>query len=346
MTLEKIEFNNPPPALFMKGSKTQTDVGGSRVFVSIDENHNFYNEGDIFNELSWAIFDEEVDDQIEFIYPQKYESCREDPDALIKRITTTLYNIINQGRLYYGIIDFEVDAFMNMNPMSLLKKDPDEDDDIELGDDLLNILNETHKENREKDEFSSIVNKVKDLNKLDLYFEGSGAINLQYPGPNLEDYGEKLRLAKGYAIGVVCISEDGIIFYIISENVVFSEEEIQEHRIDHDNLKQIKKDITKKKLFSRNKVLFPISWFRIDIGLRSFETLDLYGEINDNADLEKAFNYYDRYISGLIYKKYKPEEITGTLTMEKFLKLSPRQRTKIFRDLIGALRELKRMYYE
>ena len=62
-----LDFYSPPQALFMKGSKTQTDVGGSKIFVSIDKNHNFHNEGVLFNEMSFAIFDQDVEDQIEFI---------------------------------------------------------------------------------------------------------------------------------------------------------------------------------------------------------------------------------------------------------------------------------------
>ena len=146
---------------------------------------------------------------------------------------------------------------------------------------------------------------------------------------------------------IVCTSEKAVSLYIISENIVFDEESIQEHRIDDKNLKQIEKDFTKKKFFTGKKVLFPISWFRADIGLRSFETLDLWNEIKDDPELQKAFNYYDRYISGYIYKKFKPEEIKDlNLTREAFLALSPRQRTKVMKDLIVAIRELTRLYKE
>jgi len=347
MADDLLDFFSPPQAFFMSGSKSQTDVGGSKIFVSIDKNHNFHNEGVLFNEMSFAIFDEDVEDQIEFIYPQEYDSVREDPEALIKRITSTIYNIINKERLYYGILDFEVDAFMNMNPMSLLKSKTDSEDNLKIDYDFLNSLNETHKENRDKELFPESFKDVEGVDIVKIGFEGKGKENLRYPGPSLEDYGEKLRLSKGYAIGLVCASKNAVSLYIISENIVFDEESIQEHRIDEENLKQIEKDFTRKKFFFGKKVLFPISWFRIDVGLRSFETLDLWNEIKDDPDLQKAFNYYDRYISGLIYKKFKPEIMKDmNLTRDAFLNLSPRQRTRVMRDLIGALRELTRLINE
>ncbi|MFX1459432.1 MAG: hypothetical protein ACFFBT_08180, partial [Promethearchaeota archaeon] len=92
-----LDFFNPPSAILASGSRKGVDIGGSKLIVSIDSDHNFYNEGLIYTEMSWAAFYEEkgLEDQIDTFTTTEFDSIREDPDALNDAIIKTIYQIIN-----------------------------------------------------------------------------------------------------------------------------------------------------------------------------------------------------------------------------------------------------------
>ena len=120
------------------------------------------------------------------------------------------------------------------------------------------------------------------------------------------------------------------------------EDKVPELYTDEENLKVIEYGVRKRKLF-------PISWFRIDIGIRSLETLELWDKIKNNDNLKKSLDYYDRYIVGLVYKKFKdaaqPEKIGKNLE-DEFYQMSPRQKRKALRDMAEAIKILTEKYKE
>ena len=93
------------------------EIGGAKSIISIDSEHNFYNEGNIYTEMSWAAFYEEegLEDSIDTFTTTEFDSIREDPEALVDTIIKTIYQIINNRKIFYGIADFEVDAFLDAN---------------------------------------------------------------------------------------------------------------------------------------------------------------------------------------------------------------------------------------
>ncbi len=94
-------------------------------------------------------------------------------------------------------------------------------------------------------------------------------------------------MAKGFATGIVCTSRGAANMYIMSDNLVFKDDVIPELYIDEENLMIIEMGIER-------ELLFPISWFRIDLGIKSLETLELWEEIKDDPKLSKALEYYER----------------------------------------------------
>ncbi|MFW9772994.1 MAG: hypothetical protein ACFFFB_10810, partial [Candidatus Heimdallarchaeota archaeon] len=150
----------------------------------------------------------------------------------------------------------------------------------------------------------------------------------------------KLRLAKGFAVGLVCTSRNAANLYIISDNIVFNKEELSELYIDEENIKIIEYGIKK-------KLLFPISWFRIDVGIRSLETLELWDAIKDNSELNKAMGHYERYINALVYKKFKPvaeSQKIGIDLEEDFYTMSSKERKKALKDMEEAIKILTEHY--
>ncbi|MBY9014374.1 MAG: hypothetical protein KGD68_01650 [Candidatus Lokiarchaeota archaeon] len=332
-----LDFYNPPSAILGGGTKKGVAIGGSKIIVSIDNSHNFYNEGLIYTEMSWAAFyadDENLPDQIETFTTTEFDSIREDPEALVDTIIKIIYQIINNKKIFYGIADFEVDAFLDTNTSVI--------PGLKLDYGIINKLLEAHKRSREKDLFPKIISDNQDIIKIKIEFQGTKKNNVHIRGSKLEDLINQLRSAKGFAVGIVCTSRNAANLYIMSDNIVFSKDEIAEMYIDDDNIKVIEYGIKK-------KLLFPISWFRIDIGIRSLETLELWDQIKDDPDLNKAFGHYERYINALVFKKFKSQaesQKIGTNSEEDWMNMTPKERKKALRDMEKAIEILNKEYKE
>jgi hypothetical protein len=332
-----LDFYNPPLKIFSSSStKKGVEIGGAKSIISIDNHHNFYNEGNIYTEMSWAAFYEEDDlsDQIDTFTTTEFDSIREDPEALVDTIVKIIYQIINNQKIFYGIADFEVDAFLNSNTTVI--------PGLKLDYDIINKLLEAHKRTREKGLFPQIISDNQDILKIKIEFQGTKKKNLHIQGSKLEDLINQLRLAKGFAVGIVCTSRNAANMYIMSDNIVFSKDEIAEVYIDNDNLSVIEYGIKK-------KLLFPISWFRIDIGLRSLETLELWDQIKDEPELNKALGHYERYINALVYKKFKSQaesQKIGTNSEEDWMIMTPKERKKALKDMEKAIEILNKEYKE
>ena len=330
-----VEFYNPPKAILASGTKKGVELGGDKSILSIDARHNFYTEGTIFTELSWAEFyqEEGIDDQIDTFTTTEFISVRDDPLALVKTIVNSLNNIVNKKRLFYGIVDFEVDAFMNQNCVI---------PGLKLDLNIINKLLEAHKKSRDENLFPEIIIDKGGLKKINIEFQGTKKRNLHILRSKLEDISETLRTAKGFATGIVCTSRGAANLYIMSDNIVFKEEELSELYIDNENIMIIEMGIDR-------ELLFPISWFRIDIGIKSLETLALWDEIRENPILNKAFNEYDSYIANLIYKKYKlvaSGERIGVDLDKDFYNMTPTERNKTLKDMAEAIKILTKKYNE
>jgi len=331
-----LTFYNPPNSILASGTTEGVEIGGSKSIISIDNRHNFYNEGNIYTEMSWAKFYEEegLDDQIDTFTTTEYDSIREDPEALTDAIIKIIYQIINNQKIFYGIADFEVDAFLDANSSVI--------PDLKLDYNLINKFMESHKRSREKNLFPTITLNERGVNTILFEFQGAKMDNLHFKGSRLEDLINRLRLAKGFAVGIVCTSSNAANLYIMSDNIVFSEDELPELYIDEDNIKLIEYGM-------KRKVLFPISYFRIDIGIRSLENLELWDKIKDSVDLNKALGYYERYINALVYKKFKPaaqSEKIGRDSADDFYNMTSKERKKALKDMEKAIEILTREYKE
>ncbi|MHA2131547.1 MAG: hypothetical protein ACW99L_16400 [Promethearchaeota archaeon] len=320
-----IEFYNPPTALLASGTKEGVELGGTKLLVSIDAHHNLYAEGVIFSELSWGAFyqEEGLEDQIDTFQTREYDSVREDPEGLVNKIVESLYNILNNQKLFYGIADFEVDAFLNQNTVI---------PGLKLDYQIINRLLE------DSELFPQILSDAKGSKRIRVEFQGTKKVNLHLNGTKLEDFADILRTAKGFATGIVCTSRGAANFYIMSDNIIVNEDIIPELYIDEENLYIIDMGIER-------ELLFPISWFRFDLGIKSLETLELWDEIKDNPKLKKALEYYEKYISSLVYKKFQfMTSSIGTNVDDDFDQLSPIERRQALRDMAEAIRKLTDEY--
>ncbi|TFG13907.1 MAG: hypothetical protein EU535_04230 [Promethearchaeota archaeon] len=330
-----IEFYRPPKAILASGTKAGVELGGDKSILSVDGQHNLYNEGSIFTEMSWAEFYNEVglEDQIDTFQTTEYKSVRDDPNALIRTIIDSFDRIIREKKVFYGIADFEVDAFLNQNCVI---------PGLSLDQKVINKLMEAHKKSRDKDLFPHIMSDTAGVKKIKLEFQGTNKKNLKIFGSSLEDISDKLRLAKGFATGIVCSSRGAANLYIMSDNIVFKEDELPELYIDEENISIIEMGI-------QRELLFPISWFRIDLGIRSLETLELWNEIKNDTRFQKTMEKYEDYVSKLIIKKYKmiaSGDQFGSDLEEDFYNMTPAERRKALRDMADAIKILTKKYKE
>jgi len=327
-----IDFYDPPGAILASGSKEGVELGGTKCIVSIDQVHNFFNEGNIYTEMSWGEFYdiEGLEDQIDTFTTKEYDSIREDPDALIETIIRAIVSIIRNQKLFYGIADFEVDAFMNQNTVI---------PGLTLEADILNKLMDAHKTTRDENKFPDIT-KAAGRNKIKIEFQGTKKKNLHFFGSKLIDLADRLNLARGFATGIVCTSRGAANMYIMSDSIVFNDNEERELYIDKDNITIIEMGIER-------KLLFPISWFRLDLGIKAFETLELWDKVKDDPNVNKALNAYENYITKLILNKYKREaESVGRDLEEDFYSMSPEEKHKALADMAGAIKFLTKKYKE
>ena len=330
-----IEFYNPPAAILASGSKDGVELGGQKCILSIDNVHNLYNEGNIYTEMSWGEFykEEGLEDQIDTFTTREYDSVREDPEALVETIAKSINNLITNRRIFYGIVDCEVDAFMNENCVI---------PGLKLDYTVINQLLDAHRKTREANLFPQIIINARGSKSIKVEFQGANKKNLHYYGSKLETLADKLRLAKGFATGIVCTSKGAANLYIMSDNIVFKEDQVTEIYIDQENIDIIMFAI-------QRELLAPISWFRIDLGIRSLETLELWDTIKDNPLLKVALNKYERYITSLVYKKFQKiasTEKIGIDLNEDFTNMPLEQRKQALKDMAEAIRNLTKIYKE
>ncbi|MBN1803076.1 MAG: hypothetical protein JW891_16315 [Candidatus Lokiarchaeota archaeon] len=330
-----LEFRNPPTAILASGSKNGVDLGGQKCIISIDRNHNLYNEGYISTEMSWGEFyrEEGIKDQIDSFTTVEYRTVQEDPEELSNTLVKSFENIIKNQRLFYGIADFEVDAFMNENCVI---------PDLKLDYKVINKLLDAHRKSREENLFPKIISDTHGRKSIRVEFQGANKKNLHFIASKIENYSDLLRTASGFATGIVCTSKGAANFYILTDNIVFKEGTIAKMYIDQENIDVIMMAI-------QREVLFPISWFRIDIGLKSLENFEKWNDIKDNTLLKSALTQYEKYITVLIYKKYKEiasNESIGLSSDNDFYNMTVPQRNKALRDMADAIRKLTELYKE
>jgi len=327
-----IDFYDPPDAILASGTKQGVELGGNKCIIGVDSAHNFYNAGNIFTEISYGEFYdiEGLEDQIDTFTTKEYDSIREDPQKLLETVIRAIVFMIRNQMLFYGIADFECDAFMNQNTVI---------PGLTLDKEVIIKLMEAHKTSRDQDLFPDIT-ITGGRNKVKIEFQGTKKKNLHFFGSKLIDLADKLNLARGFATGIICTSRGAANLYIMNDTIIFNKDEKPKLYVDRDNIMIIEMGI-------QRKLLVPISWFRIDLGIKSLETLELWDEIKDDPNLHKALSAYDKYITELVVKKFQKEaETVGTDLEEDFYSMTPEDRRKALSDMADAIKFLTKKYKE
>lgn len=300
------------------------ELGGSKCILSLDNVGNITLEGEIYTEISWATFyqEEGIEDQIDTFTTKEYSSVRDDPEQLANRIIKAINKIVDERKLLYGIGDFEVDAFMDENVVI---------EGLDLDYTTVNKLMKAHKKSRDQSLFPKLI-KSSQGNRIEMEFQGLSKNLLHIIGNKIEDLADNIRNSSGFGVGLVCTSKNAANFYIISDNIVKSDNEFKELEIDKENIDVVFMAI-------QREWLFPISWFRIDMGVKAFETLELWEEVKGNPELQVAFNRYDDHLKNYIYNKYRSmsEAPPGKDLKDSFYDMTPEEKEHALRDMKKAI---------
>jgi len=282
-----LKFYNPPTALLSKGTKMGVEIGGSLCVLAMDQEQNLHNVKTIFSELSWNEFwkDEEISDQIESITVMHDDTkSLFNPDELLNRLIDA-FNIIQARQwIFFGLADFESNSFQQGMFIEGLDYQ------------YIKRLMQEHKRIRDHSKFPELINEqmLKSGNAFiysKFYGRGSDYIHYQ-PDTTLYTIFNKTKSISGNIAGIVCTSEGAANFYILSENVHLLIDR-SEYRIDVKTLEYVFEYIKK-------NIIFPISWFKINIGLASLKILEQWDQIKDNDNLKKTLFQYFKYVNSTL----------------------------------------------
>ncbi|TXT63671.1 MAG: hypothetical protein BAJALOKI3v1_330025 [Promethearchaeota archaeon] len=325
-----LDFYNPPLALLASSSKEGLELGGSKLIVSIDEDRNLYSEGHIYTEMSWAEFykEEGLEDIINNFTQKEFISISDDSEALVDSISKIIYKIIKKKRLFYGVFDFEVDAFLNENTII---------PGLEISPKIINKLMTAHRNTRDKILFPKILRDEGDQTKVQMKFFGEKKDRLIFSGSSLEELASQLRVVRGFATGIVCTTQILANFYILNDNIIFKEDDERKLYLDVENIQLIEEGI-------KNEILTPINWFRIDLGINALETLNLWNEIRTDDKLQIAIAEYDHYLLEMIFEEFEKlgtGQQIGYNIHDDFAQMSQQERKQVLKDISYAIKILQ-----
>ncbi|QEE15481.1 hypothetical protein DSAG12_01307 [Promethearchaeum syntrophicum] len=286
-----------PPALLPKGTRKYVELAGSKSFLAIDEEKDFINVRNIFDELSLGEYwrDTKISSQIEKL-TIKHEDAEAlyDSNILVERIISTLDDIMSKGLIFLGIASFEGNAFETsvFDEMDLAWEDQET---------LMNLYNKS----RMQEVFPDVRKGLVDSNEyVECNWFGTASKYFTLPGKkNLNEIAAMLYPYSGNVSGIVAVAQGAANFIILTDSFLKSNStDTGEIRIDIDNLNQMFH------LVEKGVLATPISWFKIDFGLKSLEVLTGWDEIKDLEQIKKVQDRYLEYHKNLIKQKKKTIE--------------------------------------
>ena len=323
---------HPSPALLAKSTRQYVELAGSKSFLAIDEEKDFINVRNIFDELSLGEYwrDTKISSQIE-----KLTIKHEDADALydsnilVERIISTLDDIISKGLIFLGIASFEGNAFETsvFDEMDLAWADQET---------LMNLYNKS----RMKEVFPDVRKGLVNSNEyVECNWFGTASKYFTLPGKkNLNEIAAMLYPYSGNVSGIVAVAQGAANFIILTDSFLKpNTSDVGEVRIDKDNLNQMFH------LVEKGVLAAPISWFKIDFGLKSLEVLTGWDEIKDLESIKRAQEKYLEYHKNLIKQKKKTIENILDEDLGRTIDISCMTEEEIERDSSECMTTINRL---
>ncbi len=283
-----IRFYNPPHVLLAQGDREGADIGGALSIVAMDNKHQLHVVGNIFSELSRGRFFKEVgleDVFSDFTVKHHDDEAVVNDQELITRLVNAFNTIRKNGWIFYGIAGFEANTFED----ALF---------VRLNPENVERLREAHRRIRTQRHFPVLIQDVTERSFIASMFHGNGYQYVHYPNDrDLYSIYEQTKNFIGWVAGIVCTAQEAANFYIISGNIhpLTQESEIKMNLITFEEAMG----------FIESEVIYPVSWFRINIGRNSLGSLEHWKEIQEDEGLKFAIKAYLQYVNTILKEQHE-----------------------------------------
>ena len=204
----------PPRALFSYSNKEGMEIGGCTVLVSMGVGREISMLTEFAKDQTWAVFDNEIDignPQIKFIIP-KEGTFIDEPEDLERIIHNGFINIKRNGHVFLGICEingngFETNSF---------------ETELEMKSEDLIKLNEIYLDRIKTIKYPPLIEEK----WIEIHYIGReetikfltnpdsvGILDIAY-----DTIGD-MRYSKGKISGIICVDEEAVYFYILTDNL-------------------------------------------------------------------------------------------------------------------------------
>ena len=238
----------PPRALFSYSNKEGMEIGGCTVLVSMGVGREISMKTEFAMDQTWAVFDNEIvegNPQIKSIIP-KGGTFIDEPTDLENIIQQGFINIKRDKKVFLGICVINGNGFeTNSFPTELEMKTED-----------LTKLNEIYLDRIKIMKYPPLV----DDTWIEIHYIGRTETIEFLTNPNsvgmldiAYDTINDMRYSKGKISGIICVDEEAVYFFILSDNFGNLSTENPNYSIDYENLSKMYELIETTKLT-------PVSW--------------------------------------------------------------------------------------
>jgi hypothetical protein len=287
----------PPRALFSYSNKEGMEIGGCTVLVSMGVGREISMLTEFAKDQTWAVFDNEIDEgnpQIKFIIP-KEGTFIDEPEDLERIIHNGFINIKRNGHIFLGVCEingngFETNSF---------------ETELELKTEDLTKLNEIYLDRIKIMKYPPLVEEK----WIEIHYIGSqetiefltnpssvGILDIAYDTIN------DMRYSKGKITGIICVDEEAVYFFILSDNFDNLFTENPNYSINYENLSKMYELIETTKLT-------PVSWCQFAFGFPAFQNVPLWYDVKDGSIMEVVKENYEKYIQGILATKEREDEL-------------------------------------
>ena len=318
-TSPNLTLSNPPAALFASGGENHVDLFGALSVIAMKNPTEFIVFEPIEDRQMQGIFDsdENVDDQIEDIRLIRGKMDTEDPEKLKSRILG-IFKFVNRHKYFlHGMIELEANAFGS----SIF---------VDVDPSIINKLEAMHRKFRKE-----AVDNLSIQTEVTIRFIARyGVLGQIWPGQDSitgKDFVVDFNNLRGHVAGIVAQQGSIIEFIVLSETITK-----KDSKIDWIILRSVLQDF-------KEKIKYPICWFRIDMGLSAMLDMPGFDEITQDKGVNKVIEKYNNRISKIVLDFYKDEKIVGTekqVDLEALAKLDKERAIKDMEDAIETLDNL------
>ncbi|MHA1820247.1 MAG: hypothetical protein ACTSVC_07230, partial [Promethearchaeota archaeon] len=292
----------PPPTLISYANKIGMKIGASTVIVSIGAGRNIFMIPEIKRIQMWCKFYNDLEGNPIIKDFEALESKDLNSEDQLKEIIINTFKQLINNRIFFALCDIEGNAF-ERNIF----------EECELEQKYLEKLIDIHIERRKSLKFPVISEE----NEIEVRYFGKEEIINFLDNPESQglleiafDSKNDPRWNKGIISGIVCVDEESSYFFILSDNF----EEIKtggpyKFKIDYKTLDKMLS------LIERADIT-PVSWFRMQFGLDSLNTIPLWKNVKNDPEVLETLNEYNKFVEKLIETKKKEDKLRKKLEEE------------------------------